>query len=52
MPYAIQVDGHIFLHHGRANGSPLSHGCIRVPGFYQEILFREIKSNTRILISI
>ncbi len=52
MPYAIQVDGDIFLHHGRVNGSQLSHGCIRVPGFYQEILFREVKNHTRILVDI
>jgi lipoprotein-anchoring transpeptidase ErfK/SrfK len=50
MPYAVNVEGHIFLHHGRVNGKPLSHGCIRVPGFYQEVIFREIKSGTKVVI--
>ncbi|MDQ1344376.1 MAG: hypothetical protein QG650_1097 [Patescibacteria group bacterium] len=50
MPYAVNVEGHVFLHHGRVNGTPLSHGCIRVPGFYQEVIFREIKSGTKVVV--
>ena len=39
MPYALQISGGYFLHQGRSNGSPQSHGCIRVPGLYQRWLY-------------
>ncbi|MDD2565331.1 MAG: L,D-transpeptidase [Candidatus Gracilibacteria bacterium] len=52
MPYAIHIYKGIFLHHGQdVNGNKKSHGCIRVPGFYQEELYKHITSGTKIIIS-
>lgn len=52
MPYAVNVHEHVFMHHGHVDGKPRSHGCVRVPGFYQEVLFREVKPGTKIIISM
>lgn len=51
MPYAITFKGGAYLlHQGKVNGTPLSHGCIRVPGLYQEIIYHLVEKGTPILI--
>lgn len=42
MPYSLHIKGHYFLHQGWSDGSPRSHGCIRVPGLYQKWLFEHL----------
>ncbi|MDD2537431.1 MAG: L,D-transpeptidase [Candidatus Absconditabacteria bacterium] len=39
------------LHDGEVNGIPLSHGCIRVPGLYQEIIYYLVDKNTFIRVA-
>lgn len=51
MPYAIWITWWVFLHHWtNVDGKKRSHWCIRVPGFYQELLFHEIQDWTKIII--
>ncbi len=50
MPYALQVHGSICIHQGKSNGQKKSHGCIRVPGLYQEALFHRAKVGTKVVI--
>lgn len=50
MPYAIHIHGNMFIHQGTANGQKKSHGCVRVPWLYQEILYHHVKRGTKILI--
>lgn len=51
MPYAIQIYKWIFLHHGQdVDWQKRSHWCIRVPGFYQKLLYDNIDSWTKIII--
>ncbi len=45
LPYAIFIDNEyikstkIFMHQWEVDGTPLSHGCIRIPWLYGEILY-------------
>jgi len=51
MPYAIQITWWIFLHHWTSvDWTKRSHGCIRVPGFYQEALYSQVENKTKIVI--
>lgn len=43
MPYAIQIKDGYFMHQGTSDGTPRSHGCIRVPGLYQKWLYEQAK---------
>jgi len=56
MPYAIHIQGAwkggIYLHQGYSDGKPQSHGCIRVPGFYQWYLYDQIPLYSNIPIVI
>lgn len=42
MPYALHIKGGYFLHQGRSDGTPMSHGCIRVPGLYQKRIYENL----------
>lgn len=42
MPYALHITWGFFLHQGRSDGKPRSHGCIRVPGLYQKWLYEHL----------
>ncbi|EKD65932.1 MAG: hypothetical protein ACD_49C00074G0009 [uncultured bacterium (gcode 4)] len=51
MPYALQITWWVFLHHWtNVDGTKRSHGCIRVPGFYQEALYSQVETKTKIVI--
>jgi lipoprotein-anchoring transpeptidase ErfK/SrfK len=53
MPYALHIAGGTegyYLHQGRVNGKPLSHGCVRVPGLYQEIIYHLVPDGSPILL--
>lgn len=51
MPYAILFKGSKYLlHQGKVDGTPLSHGCVRVPGAYQEIIYHLVEKGTPIVI--
>ncbi|MDR0860353.1 MAG: L,D-transpeptidase family protein [Candidatus Peribacteria bacterium] len=53
MPYALHILGGTegyYLHQGRVNGKPLSHGCVRVPGLYQEVMYHLVGDGSLILI--
>lgn len=51
MPYAIWITWWIFLHHWtNVDWTKRSHGCIRVPGFYQEALYSQVENKTKIVI--
>lgn len=43
MPYAIQFNGHYFLHEGWLPGYPDSHGCVRVGEQDARFLFERLK---------
>ncbi|EKE28602.1 MAG: hypothetical protein ACD_3C00040G0003 [uncultured bacterium (gcode 4)] len=52
MPYAIHVYKWVFFHHWvNVDWWKKSHWCIRVPWFYQEELYNNVKSWTKIIIS-
>lgn len=42
MPYSIHVVKGIFLHQWYSDGNNRSHGCIRVPWFYQQRLYNQL----------
>lgn len=42
MPYSIWITWGYFLHQGKSDGTPKSHGCIRVPGLYQKWLYEQL----------
>ena len=42
MPYSLWIIGGIFLHQGRSDGLPRSHGCIRVPWLYQKRIYENL----------
>lgn len=46
MPYAIQIKDGYFMHQGTSDGTPRSHGCIRVPGLYQKWLYEQLQNKT------
>jgi lipoprotein-anchoring transpeptidase ErfK/SrfK len=53
MPYALHIvggSGGYYLHQGRVNGTPLSHGCVRVPGLYQEVMYHLVEDGSLILL--
>lgn len=50
MPYALHLDGNIFIHQWYIDWRKRSHGCVRVPWLYQEILFYSTKVWTKVLI--
>jgi len=51
MPYAIQIHDWVFFHHWQdVDWYKKSHWCIRVPWFYQECIYNNIKSWTKIII--
>ena len=50
MPYAMHIIWGIFMHQGTSDGSKRSHGCIRVPGLYEEFLFYYVETGTKIVI--
>jgi len=50
MPYAMHITGGIFMHQWTSDGSKRSHGCIRVPGLYEEFLFHYVETGTKIVI--
>lgn len=41
MPYTIVVDWNICMHQWKVTWDKLSHGCIRVPWLYQQVIFQE-----------
>ena len=50
MPYAMHIIWGIFMHQWTSDGSKKSHGCIRVPGLYEEFLFHYVETGTKIVI--
>ena len=48
MPYAIQFNGHYFLHEGWLPGYPDSHGCVRVGEPDARFLFERLKIGDRV----
>ncbi len=51
MPYALWFQKwKFYLHQWKVSWSPLSHGCIRVPGVYQQILFYSTNIWTPIIV--
>lgn len=50
MPYALHVHENIFIHQWTADGQKKSHGCIRVPWLYQEVLYHHVKRGAKVLI--
>lgn len=50
MPYALHIHKNIFIHQWTANGQKKSHGCVRVPWLYQEVLYYHTKVGTKVLI--
>ena len=52
MPYALHITWGYFLHQGTSDGNPRSHGCIRVPGFYQQWLYQQVKASDKTQIII
>ncbi len=52
MPYMQRLTwSGIALHEGKLPGYPASHGCIRLPEQYASYLWRNIKMNTRVIVS-
>jgi hypothetical protein len=52
MPYGIEfITPKYFFHQWYVDGTPLSHGCIRVPGLYEEVLYALVDQNTSLIIS-
>lgn len=51
MPYSLYITQNIFSHQGKVNWGKISHGCIRLPGCYQELLYFSTKEKTKILIA-
>lgn len=47
MPYALHITGGYFIHQGVSDGTPRSHGCIRMPGLYQKRLYEYIKKQAQ-----
>lgn len=50
MPYSLYLYGHVFIHQWLVNWEKISHGCIRMPGLYQEALYHNTKVWTKVLI--
>jgi lipoprotein-anchoring transpeptidase ErfK/SrfK len=50
MPYAMHIIWGIFMHQGTSDWSKRSHGCVRVPGLYEEFLFYYVNTGTKIVI--
>lgn len=50
MPYTIVVDWNICMHQWKVTGDKLSHGCIRVPGLYQQVMYSETQEWTPIVL--
>lgn len=52
MPYMQRLTwSGVALHQGVLPGHPASHGCIRLPEQYASYLWRNIKMNTRVIVS-
>jgi len=50
MPYSICITNGFYLHQGRSDGTPLSHGCVRVPGLYIKYLYENLPSDSKIIL--
>lgn len=51
MPYALHITWWVFTHHWQdVDGTKRSHGCIRVPWLYQEMLRKTVKTWTKIIL--
>lgn len=50
MPYALHFYGGYFIHQGKSNGLDLSHGCVRVPGLYQQKLYNDLPKGGQVLL--
>ena len=50
MPYSLYLYGHVFIHQWLVNWEKISHGCVRMPGLYQEVLYHNTKVWTKVLI--
>lgn len=50
MPYTIVVSWNICMHQWRVTWAKLSHGCIRVPWLYQQVMFYETQEWTPIVL--
>lgn len=50
MPYTIVVTWNICMHQWRVTWTKLSHGCIRVPWLYQQIMFYDTQEWTPIVL--
>jgi len=50
MPYSLHINWHIFIHQWRVTWGKISHGCVRLPWCYAEILYYSANKNTKTLI--
>lgn len=50
MAYSLHIIRGVFSHQWTSDGTKRSHGCVRVPGLYQEFLFYHVESGTKIVI--
>lgn len=51
MPYSLYITQNIFSHQGKVTWGKISHGCIRLPWCYQELLYFSTKEKTKIVIA-
>lgn len=51
MPYAMQVDGDIFVHQGKLPGYPASHGCVRLRREDAKYLFENMTIGDKVVIA-
>lgn len=50
MPYWLRITGGIGMHIGYVPNEPASHGCIRVPGKIQPLIYQNVRVGTRVRI--
>lgn len=50
MPFAMQINGNIFIHQGRLPGYPASKGCVRLGNVDAEYLFGRMKAGDVVVI--
>lgn len=50
MPYWLRITGGIGMHIGFVPNEPASHGCIRVPGRIQPLIYQKVKVGTKVRI--
>lgn len=51
MPYAMQIDGDIFVHQGKLPGYPASHGCVRLRREDAKYLFENMYRGDKVVIT-